>query len=82
MKKYSPEQIAKLKAEAKAPYRGLRKFIYVALGGSGAIGAFIFATQLLAGRGDVSTVLGNLGIQIGAIALMVTLFRLDKAKAK
>lgn len=73
----SPEKYARLRAEAQAPYRGLRKFIYGALGASGAIGALVFFTQLLAGR-DVSSALPNLALQIGVVALMVFLFRLEK----
>jgi len=73
----SPEKYAKLKAEAQAPYRGLRKFIYVAFGASGLIGAFVFLAQLASGQ-QVTTVLPNLAVQIGVIALMVWLFRLDK----
>ena len=30
----TPEKYASLKAEAEAPYKGLRKFIYIALGAS------------------------------------------------
>ncbi|MGB5973121.1 MAG: DUF3493 domain-containing protein, partial [Nodosilinea sp.] len=66
----SPEKYARLRAEAKAPYKGLRKFVYGAVGASGAIGAFVFFTQLLAGR-DVSSALPNLGIQLGVIAIVV-----------
>ncbi|TVP69541.1 MAG: DUF3493 domain-containing protein [Leptolyngbya sp. LCM1.Bin17] len=73
----SPEKYARLKAEAKAPYKGLRKFIYGAIGASGMIGAFIFLTQLLAGR-DVSNALPNLAVQLGVIALVVVLYRLEK----
>ncbi|WP_017297216.1 DUF3493 domain-containing protein [Nodosilinea nodulosa] len=72
-----PEKYAHLRAEAQAPYRGLRKFIYAAVGASGAIGAFVFFTQLLAGR-DVSSALPNLGVQLGVIAVVILLFRLEK----
>ncbi len=71
-----PEQYQRLKAEAAAPYRGLRKFIYVSFGVSGLLGAFIFLTDLAGGQGS-SQVLPNLGIQIGVVALMVWLFRLE-----
>ncbi len=81
LKKRDPEAFARLKAEARAPYRGLRQFIYIAFGGSGAIGAIVFFTQILAGR-DVEAALPNLAIQIGVIALMVWLFRIDQKKAK
>ncbi len=73
----SPEKYAKLKAEAKAPYRGLRKFIYVAFAGSGFIGAVVFLSQLAAGQ-EVTTALPNLALQVGVIALMVWLFRLEQ----
>ncbi len=73
----SPEKYARLKAEAKAPYRGLRKFVYVALGGSGFIGAVVFLSQLAAGQ-EVTTALPNLALQIGVVALMVWLFRLEQ----
>jgi hypothetical protein len=76
------EQYARLKTESIAPYRGLRKFIYVAFGASGFIGGVIFLAQL-AGGGDISTLLPNLGVQIGVVALMIWLFRLEnKAEAK
>ncbi|MEM7772059.1 MAG: DUF3493 domain-containing protein [Cyanobacteria bacterium P01_E01_bin.6] len=75
-----PELYARLQAEAKAPYRGLRQFIYVAFGASGLIGAFIFLAQLISGQGSQSLV-GNFAIQVGVIALMVFLFRIDKAKS-
>ena len=42
----TPERYARLKAESKAPYRGLRKFFYVAFGASGLIGGFVFLAKL------------------------------------
>ena len=74
----SPEKYARLRAEAKAPYRGLRKFIYLTFGASGFIGAVVFLAQLAAGQ-EVTTALPNLALQIGVVALMVLLFRLDRA---
>ncbi len=72
-----PELRDRLKAEIKAPYRPLRQFVYVAFGASGLIGAFIMLTQMLAGRG-VSETLPNFALQLGVIALMVGLFRLEQ----
>lgn len=72
-----PEQYARLKAEITAPYRGLRKFIYLVCGASGSIGAFIFFTQLLAFR-DVDSALPNLALQVGVVALMVVLWRWEQ----
>ena len=73
----SKEKYARLKVEAEAPYRGLRKFIYFSFGASGLIGAFIFLAQLAAGN-NVSSALPNLGVQIGVVALMYWLFRLEQ----
>ncbi|MEM8781139.1 MAG: DUF3493 domain-containing protein [Cyanobacteria bacterium P01_G01_bin.49] len=75
--KLDPEKYARLKAEAKAPYRGFRKFFYIAFGASGFIGALIFLAQLAAGK-NVTTALPNFALQIGVVALMVCLFRLEK----
>lgn len=76
-KRFTPEQYARLKAEAAAPYRGLRKFVYVACGASGFIGGMIFLAQLAAGR-DVASALPNFALQVGVVALMIFLFRLEK----
>lgn len=76
----SPEKYQRLMAEAKAPYKGLRKFVYGTFAASGAIGAFIFFTQVLAGR-DVETALPNLALQVGVVALMVFLFRLESRQS-
>lgn len=76
-----PELYAQLRAELKAPYRGLRQFIYASFGASGFIGAFIFLMQILAGR-EVNAALPNLALQIGVVALMVWLFRLEQRASK
>ncbi|MGB3536086.1 MAG: DUF3493 domain-containing protein [Microcoleaceae cyanobacterium] len=76
-RKLSPEQYARLKAESKAPYRGLRQFVYVAFGASGFIGALVFFSKLLAGQ-EIASTLPNLGLQVGVVALMVWLFRLEQ----
>jgi VIT1/CCC1 family predicted Fe2+/Mn2+ transporter len=73
----SREQYGRLKAELKTPYRGLRQFIYVTFGASGLIGAFVFVAQVAAGH-EVTTALPNLALQIGVVALMVWLFRLER----
>ena len=76
-KGFSPEQYARLKAEAQAPYRGLRKFVYGTFGASGLIGAVIFLAQLLAGR-DVDAALPNFALQVGVVTLMIFLFRWEQ----
>jgi Low psii accumulation1 / Rep27 len=79
LRESDPEKYARLKSEAAAPYRGLRKFIYLSFGASGAIGGFVFLAQTLAGR-DVETAIPNLALQIGVVALMVWLFRFESRK--
>ena len=77
-KRFTSEQYARLKAEAAAPYRGVRKFVYVACGASGLIGGVIFLAQLAAGR-YVANALPNFALQVGVVALMIFLFRLEKS---
>lgn len=74
----SPEKYARLRAESKAPYRGLRKFFYLAFGASGLIGAFVFLAKLATGQ-DLANNLPNFALQLGVVALMVFLFRVDQA---
>jgi hypothetical protein len=74
-----PELWRRLQAEAKSPFRGLRQFVYVSCALSGAIGGVVFFFKLLAGR-DLEATIPNLALQIGVVALMVFLLRIDKAK--
>ena len=71
----SSEKYQRLLAEAKAPYKGLRKFVYGAFGASGAIGAFA------AGR-DLGNAIPSFFLQIGVVALMVFLFRWENRPDK
>ncbi|RMF26070.1 MAG: DUF3493 domain-containing protein, partial [Cyanobacteria bacterium J083] len=71
-KQLDPEKYKYLMAEAKAPYRGLRQFVYLAFGASGLIGAFIFLLKLIAGE-NVENNLPNLALQIAVVALMIFL---------
>ncbi|MBW4662776.1 MAG: DUF3493 domain-containing protein [Chroococcus sp. CMT-3BRIN-NPC107] len=80
-KRFTSEQYDRLKAEAAAPYRGLRRFIYIAFGASGFVGALIFLAQIAAGI-DADAPFSNLALQIGVVALMILLFRWDKESSK
>lgn len=73
----NPGLYKRLKAQAKTPYKGLRKFIYVALAASGTIGALVFLAQLAAGR-EVASALPNFALQVGLVAMMIGLFRWEK----
>jgi len=77
--KLSPEKYARLKAEAEAPYRSLRRFAYFGLGASGLIGVFIFSLRLIAGY-PPAEILPNLALQLGVVGLMVGLFRWESDK--
>lgn len=76
-KNLSREKYQRLVAEAKSPYRGFRMFVYAAFGASGFVGALVFVARLAAGR-DIASDLPNLALQVGVVALMVWLFRLDR----
>ncbi|MCA6572875.1 MAG: DUF3493 domain-containing protein [Pseudanabaena sp.] len=80
MSKLNPQQYEKLRRETKSPYRGLRIFIYIAFAGSGLIGAIVFLAKLIAGNGELEANLGNLMLQIGVLALMIWLYRIDRSK--
>jgi Low psii accumulation1 / Rep27 len=75
----NPDFRRRLKAEIKSPYRGLRQFIYVSCAISGAIGGVVFFFKLLAGK-NLEATIPNLALQIGVVALMVWLLRIDKSK--
>ena len=77
----SQERYERLLKEAQRPYKGLRKFVYGAVGASGMIGAFVFLTQLLAGKSP-DTAIQNLAVQLGVVGLMIFLFRLESRKPK
>ncbi|NJM66034.1 MAG: DUF3493 domain-containing protein [Acaryochloris sp. RU_4_1] len=72
-------QLKQLRAELKAPYRGLRRFFYVAFAGSALVGAVVFFFQLLAGK-TVATTLSNLILQLGVLTLMLWLFWLERSR--
>jgi Low psii accumulation1 / Rep27 len=74
-----PELWSRLQAEAKSPFRGLRQFVYVSCAISGAIGGVVFFFKLLAGR-DLEATIPNLALQIGVVALMVFLLRIDRSQ--
>lgn len=79
--RFTPEQYAQLRAEMKAPYRGLRQFVYVTFAGSGLLGAFVFLAKFVQGEA-VGSVLPNFALQVGVVALMVWLFRLEQKKQR
>ncbi len=79
MSKLNPQQYERLRREAKSPYRGLRIFVYMAFAGSGFIGAVVFLARLIAGNGELETNLGSFALQVGVLALMLWLYRIDRS---
>lgn len=71
----------KLLTELASPYRGLRRFIYLAVGSSATIGAFVFFFQALAGR-DLGATLPSLALQVGILAGMLGLNHLENRSRK
>ena len=74
--KIPPDKYARLRAEAKAPYRGLRKFLYFGFGASGLLGALTFLARIAAGQ-DLARDVSSFALQIGVVALMIFLFKLE-----
>ena len=77
MSKIDPELKKKLLKETKAPFKGLRRVIYVACAGSAFLGLFIMLSQMAAGN-DIQQ--NNLLIQLGACVLFPFLFFLERNK--
>lgn len=67
----------RLLKESQAPYRGLRQVMYLVFAASGLIGAMIFFLKLIAGQAD-QELLGNFALQLGVIALMISLWRWEQ----
>lgn len=76
-KPLNDDQLSRLRSEALAPYRGVRRFFYVALGGSAAIGGLIFAMKAIAGR-DLAHTIPNLLLQMGICVGLLILWRREK----
>lgn len=73
----SPEQLERLRAEARSPYKSIRRFFYIAFGLSGALGAYIFLMKILAGNTAPHNTM-NLLLQIGLTVAMVYLFWVER----
>jgi hypothetical protein len=55
--------------------------MYAGFGASGFIGGVVFLAKLAAGR-ELETTIPNLALQMGVVALMVWLYRVDRPKPK
>jgi len=77
MSKIDPELKKKLLRETKAPFKGLRRLIWVACSGSAFLGLFIMISQTIGGR-EIQQ--NNLLIQIVASILFPTLLYFERDK--
>ena len=77
MSKINPELKKKLLKESQAPFRGLRKLLWIAFAGSAFLGLFIMISKIASGN-EIQQ--NNLLIQLGACALFSLLLYLDRNK--
>ena len=77
MSKIDPELKKKLLKESQAPFKGLRKILWITFSGSAFLGLLIMLSKIGSG-GELKQ--NNLLIQLGACILFPTLLFLDKDK--
>ncbi|WP_191964789.1 DUF3493 domain-containing protein [Synechococcus sp. RSCCF101] len=70
-----PELRRRLLAESRTPWRGLRRGLWLAFAGSGAIGLMVMLSRLLGG-GEVAG--SDLLLQLGAFLLFAALLWWDR----
>ena len=75
MSKIDPELKKKLLKESQAPFKGLRRTLWIAFSGSAFLGLLIMLSKIASGSEFQQN---NLFIQLGACILFPTLFFLDK----
>ena len=78
MSKIDPELKKKLLKESQAPFKGLRRVLWIAFTGSAFLGLFIMLSKIVSGD-EIQQ--NNLLIQLGACALFPLLLFLDRNKA-
>ena len=77
MSKLDPELKKKLLKESQAPFKGLRRILWIAFSGSAFLGLLIMLSKIASGS-DLQ--LNNLFIQLVACILFPTLLFLDRNK--
>ena len=77
MSKIDPELKKKLLTESQAPFKGLRRILWIAFSGSAFLGLFIMLSKVASGY-EIQQ--NNLLIQLGACTLFPFLFFLDRNK--
>ena len=77
MSKIDPELKKKLLKETQAPFKGLRRILWIALSGSAFLGLLIMLSSIASGNEVQQT---NLLIQLGACVIFPSLLFLDRNK--
>ena len=77
MSKIDPELKKKLIKESQAPYKGLRRILWIAFSGSAFLGLFIMLSKIVNGS---ELQQNNLFIQLSACILFPTLLFFDRNK--
>jgi len=77
MSKVDPELKKKLLKESQAPFKGLRRVLWIAFTGSAFLGLFIMLSKIVNGS---ELQQNNLIVQLGACILFPTLLLLDRNK--
>jgi Low psii accumulation1 / Rep27 len=80
LRQTNPEKYAALTAEAQAPFRSLRLFVYASCVISAGVGGMVIFLGILAGR-NLEVAIPNFAVNAGVVALMTWLF-LKENKAK
>tara|TARA_B100001029_G_scaffold158380_1_gene145002 strand:- start:53 stop:292 length:240 start_codon:yes stop_codon:yes gene_type:complete len=75
MSKIDPELKKKLLKESQAPFKGLRRILWIAFSGSAFLGLFIMLSKILSGN-EIQE--NNLLIQLGACLFFPFLLFLDR----
>ena len=75
MSKIDPELKKKLLKETQAPFKGLRRILWIAFSGSAFLGLFIMISKIATGT---ELQQNNLLIQIGACIVFPTLLVFDR----
>jgi acyl-homoserine lactone acylase PvdQ len=73
LRQTNPEKFAALTAEAQAPFRSLRLFIYASCVISAGVGGIVIFLGILAGR-NLDTAIPNFAVNAGVVALTAWLF--------
>ena len=77
MSKIDPELKKKLLKETQAPFKGLRRILWIAFSGSAFLGLFIMISKIASGT---ELQQNNLLIQLGACVIFPSLLFLDRNK--